>query len=293
MRGTLKFRLFLSIVVGSLLCAIPAWADPPAQVGRLSLISGSVSFLSGILDEWVPATLNYPLTAGDHLWTDTGARAEVHVRYATIRLSSNTEFSFLSLDDQTVQMRVSGGSLNVSLRGVDDGTIFEIDTPNATVSLLAAGSYRVDVQQSGETSVTVRTGKAEVTAGWDAFDVLTGQSTVIPGLDTIAYYVTRARQPDQWDAWCASRDRREDQVASNLYISRYMIGAEELDENGTWFVIAGYGPTWAPSHVPAGWAPYRYGHWAWVDPWGWTWIDDMSWGFAPFHYGRWAFLSAR
>jgi hypothetical protein len=40
--------------------------------------------------------------------------------------------------------------------------------------------------------------------------------------------------------------------------------------------------------VPADWAPYRYGHWRWVAPWGWTWIDDMPWGFAPSHYGRWA-----
>jgi hypothetical protein len=36
-----------------------------------------------------------------------------------------------------------------------------------------------------------------------------------------------------------------------------------------------------------GWAPYRYGHWVWVSPWGWTWVDDAPWGFAPFHYGRW------
>src|SRR5208282_4118295 len=34
----------------------------------------------------------------------------------------------------------------------------------------------------------------------------------------------------------------------------------------------------------------RYGHWVWVEPWGWTWVDDQSWGFAPFHYGRWAFV---
>jgi hypothetical protein len=39
--------------------------------------------------------------------------------------------------------------------------------------------------------------------------------------------------------------------------------------------------------VPVDWAPYRYGHWAFVAPWGWTWIDDQPWGFAPFHYGRW------
>ena len=42
-----------------------------------------------------------------------------------------------------------------------------------------------------------------------------------------------------------------------------------------------------------GWAPYRFGHWGWVDPWGWTWVDDSSWGFAPFHYGRWAYQNAR
>ncbi|MGI8746549.1 MAG: DUF6600 domain-containing protein [Bryobacteraceae bacterium] len=34
----------------------------------------------------------------------------------------------------------------------------------------------------------------------------------------------------------------------------------------------------------------RYGHWAWIEPWGWTWVDDAPWGFAPFHYGRWAVI---
>ena len=41
--------------------------------------------------------------------------------------------------------------------------------------------------------------------------------------------------------------------------------------------------------LPAGWAPYSTGHWAWVRPWGWTWVDDAPWGFAPFHYGRWVY----
>jgi len=35
------------------------------------------------------------------------------------------------------------------------------------------------------------------------------------------------------------------------------------------------------------WAPYRFGYWSWIGPWGWTWIDDEPWGFAPCHYGRW------
>ncbi|MEO9002588.1 MAG: DUF6600 domain-containing protein, partial [Rhodanobacter sp.] len=28
--------------------------------------------------------------------------------------------------------------------------------------------------------------------------------------------------------------------------------------------------------------------WAYIAPWGWTWIDSMQWGYAPYHYGRWA-----
>ncbi|MGH6638165.1 MAG: DUF6600 domain-containing protein, partial [Polaromonas sp.] len=45
--------------------------------------------------------------------------------------------------------------------------------------------------------------------------------------------------------------------------------------------------------LPLNWAPYRMGHWSWIAPWGWTWIDDAPWGFAPFHYGRWAQIGAR
>ena len=44
-----------------------------------------------------------------------------------------------------------------------------------------------------------------------------------------------------------------------------------------------------PRGVSAEWAPYTTGHWAWVRPWGWTWVDDAPWGFAPFHYGRWVY----
>ena len=50
---------------------------------------------------------------------------------------------------------------------------------------------------------------------------------------------------------------------------------------------------WIPTHVASDWAPYRYGRWAWVEPYGWTWIDDAPWGFAPFHYGRWAYVRNR
>jgi len=66
-----------------------------------------------------------------------------------------------------------------------------------------------------------------------------------------------------------------------------MTGAQDLDAYGDWSETPEYGAAWFPRTVDVDWAPYRSGHWAWVAPWGWTWIDAAPWGFAPFHYGRW------
>ena len=192
-----------------------------------------------------------------------------------------------------MQIAVSQGQLNVKLRRLDPGDAFEIDTPNSVFTLLQPGSYSVSVQSEEGSSITVWNGQAEVTAAGNDFTVPAGQEANVSGLGSIAYYTQPVSSPDAWDAWCADRDAREDQLVSVRYVPREMIGVEDLDANGSWTVMAGYGAVWAPYRVPAGWAPYRHGRWAWVAPWGWTWIDEAPWGFAPFHYGRWAFLNAR
>jgi hypothetical protein len=69
-----------------------------------------------------------------------------------------------------------------------------------------------------------------------------------------------------------------------------MTGLEELDAAGSWESTNEYGTVWVPHELAADWVPYRDGHWNWITPWGWTWIDDQPWGFATSHYGRWAFV---
>src|SRR2546422_2268646 len=264
--------------------------DPPSRVGRLSFLGGSVSFRPGDADDWAAATVNYPLHGGDHLWPDADARAEVTLGSTALRLAPYTAFGFLALDDHTSQVRLSQGSLSVRLRNLDEEDSFEIDTPNGAVSLLRPGTYRVDVDSTGDTaSVTVRHGEAEVTAAGSAFTVKRDQAAVVSGTDSPSYDVRDALPPSDWEEWGASRDRRWDDSRSARYVSRETIGYEDLDEHGDWRDTPDYGPVWVPHPVMAGWAPYRYGHWAWVEPWGWTWIDDASWGFAPFHYGRWVY----
>jgi len=286
-------RLLLATVTGLLLPGTAALADPSARVARISFIGGAVSFRPGSLDEWSAATLNHPLTMGDHVWTDRGARTELQLGSIDVRIAPLTEFSVLNLDDHTAQLRVTQGAVVVRVRSLDDRDVMEVDLPNGAVSVLRAGLYRVDVNEAGDSStVTVREGEADVAAGPSAFPLRRDQSAVLAGVDAPQIDVRGAVRIDEFEDWSLTRDRRADNVQAASYVSPAMIGYEDLDASGTWQVVADYGPVWMP-RVSAEWVPYRFGHWAWVEPWGWTWIDDAPWGFAPFHYGRWAYLPAR
>src|SRR5215469_10690630 len=265
--------------------------DPPSRVARLNYENGPVSFRPGSVDDWSPAVPNYPLTTGDHVWADAGAAAEIHAGASVIRMRQQTALEFLNLDDRTVQLSLTQGGIRVRIWDLRPDEVFEVDTPNGAVSLLRAGDYQINTDGDNIiTEIAVRGGEAEVNAGGAAFPVQLSQAAQINGPDGRNYNLVGLPPPDDFDRWCGDRDRLEQQSQSVQYVPRDMTGYEDLDRYGTWRTDPQYGPVWAPTTVVAGWAPYRYGHWVWVAPWGWTWVDDAPWGFAPFHYGRWAFV---
>jgi hypothetical protein len=272
------------------LCGVAMAQDPPSLAGRLSYTSGSVSFQPGGVDNWVQATRNRPLTVGDQLFADQGARAEVEIPQAEFRLGSRTAFQFLNLDDRNAQVKLSEGTLAVRVRAVDQN--IEVDTPNAAFTVSAPGDYRIDANaDNNQTYITARNGEGQVTANGGSFTLNQGQQTVIAGQDQSAQYqVYAAPRYDEFDNWAMSRERRLEQRPSSRYVSPYAVGYEDLDDYGSWRSNPQYGEVWVPRSVQAGWAPYQYGQWQWVDPWGWTWVDDQPWGYAPFHYGRWAYI---
>jgi hypothetical protein len=264
--------------------------DPPGRVARLNFSEGSVSFRPAGEDDWVTAVPNRPMVTGDDLWTDENSRAEVHIGSAAIRMSAKTGITFLALDDHATQIRLAQGSIILRVRHLDDDESYEIDTPNIAFSLLQPGEYRVDVSEDGSRTITdVWHGRGRVTGGGLSYTVVAGQSATFTGNDQhVDYDLAQIPNSDGFDDWAFQRDDREDRADSANYVSREMTGYEDLDENGDWSYVAGYGPCWRPRAVVVGWAPYRFGHWAFVGPWGWTWVEDEPWGFAPFHYGRWA-----
>jgi len=290
-KSTFLFPMFFLLAAVLSVFSMPALADddPPGRVARLNFIQGNISFQPGGETDWVQASPNRPLTTGDNLWADRDARGELHIGSSTIRIGSGTGITFLNLDDRTVQIQLAQGSLNVNVRRLDGGDDFEIDTPNLAFTLQRPGDYRVDVDADGNvTTIAVRSGEGDANGGGSEYHMDSGDRATFTGMDSLTYDGGQIGRPDGFDAWCRSRDDREEHSQSARYVSRDVTGYDDLDENGEWRTVPDYGAVWYPTHVAADWAPYRYGHWVWVAPWGWTWVEDEPWGFAPFHYGRWA-----
>jgi hypothetical protein len=282
-----KRLLPLLLVAAGVLAA----QDPPGRVGRISYLNGSVSFEPAGVTDWVPADLNRPLTIGDQIFADNGALAEIQLPEAAFRLGSRTAFEFLNLDDRNVQVRLSEGTLNLRVRRLEGN--FEIDTPNLAFTATQPGEYRIDTNPDNQqTYVTVRYGEGQVTGNGGAFTVHQGEEGAVAGQGQGGQYnIYQAPPSDDFDNWVLSRDQLEDRYAQSRYVSPEVVGYQDLGQYGDWRSAPGYGEVWVPNDVPAGWAPYHDGHWAWIDPWGWTWVDDQPWGFAPFHYGRWAYIN--
>ena len=267
--------------------------DPPTRVARLNYVQGAVSFQPAGEQDWLEADVNRPLTTGDNLWADKDSRGEIHIGATSIRLSSDTGISFLNLDDRTVQLQLVQGTIEVHLRHLDPGNAFEIDTPNLAFTLVTSGEYRIQADPDGNsTSIIVREGSGQVTGAGESYDLTAGQQYTFNGTEQLSFDAQAAPEFDDFEDWCQAQDQRENSSASARYVSRDVDGYYDLDGNGDWQTDPDYGAVWVPAGVAVGWAPYRYGHWVWVGPWGWTWVEDEPWGFAPFHYGRWAYVRA-
>ncbi len=270
-------------------------ADPPTRVARLAFMSGAVSFVPAGENDWVEAQLNRPLITGDKLWTDASSRASLEVGTSAIRMDQQTSFDFLNLDDQTAQMELTQGTLNLRVRRLYDGQVYEVDTPTLAFVVNRVGEFRIDVMPDGQsTVVTVFHGGGDVYGeGGARFSVDEGQSVTFNNPQLQNYQTSSLPPPDAFDAFCSQRDQRWDASSSRRYVSEDVIGYQDLDANGSWSDVPEYGNVWYPTSVQVGWSPYHYGHWGWVGAYGWTWIDDAAWGFAPFHYGRWAYIGNR
>ncbi len=295
--GASRARLLAGLLCATLVGIVSAQdktaaegeADPPGRVGRISEMTGQVWLYSPSAGEWLEAVRNRPITDGDRLATEGAARAELRIGSTTVRLDSGTELEVLRIDDSRIELQLHNGSMTARLRNREAVEEFEVRTDEGRFRAQRPGRYRID--RIDDTShLTVNSGSAVYEGPGSALTVNSGPRAEF-WIDraNVAQYTLTEPKRDAFAAWSGVRDRNDDRNASTRYVSPEMTGVEELDRHGRWEQSDEYGALWIPRGVATGWAPYSTGHWVWISPWGWTWVDDAPWGFAPFHYGRWVY----
>ncbi len=277
-----------------------AWADPPSRVGRIGFVEGETSFYADREEGWAPARLNFPVTSENSLWTAGQGRAEVQIGASALRIDDNTILDFVSIGDDNVDMYLQRGTLNIRTRnyGDDYRDHIRIDTSEGRFVIDSNGRYRIDTDQDGTHSrIAVFAGRARYEGDGNTLNIDAGKALLVRAGNGATDLRFENAAESGFDRWAEARDLRWDETHRRYVreqsVSPYMTGYEDLDAYGDWVDDREYGRVWTPRVVAAGWTPYRYGSWAYVNPWGWTWVDDAPWGFTPFHYGRWVQIGVR
>ncbi len=165
--------------------------DVQQTVARISYIEGSVSYARGDdPDNWQAADRNVPVTVGDRVYTGDRSRLELQVQGgAAIRLGAQTDLAALNLTDDTRQFSVNSGVASFRIRRLAQNEVFEIDTPNAAITIEQPGDYRLDVDQDGNSRFSVRRGSATAAAGGGQVPLQSGDEIDIQGTDNPSYDV--------------------------------------------------------------------------------------------------------
>jgi hypothetical protein len=281
--------LLLSLIGGS-----PARAEDatPTRVGRVSLAEGGAAVRTSAKD-WSDTGPNHPIAAGMSVRTAPQGRAVLRIGAETIALAGGTELDIAQLDESGMQIVLRRGRIGMRLASLDSARSIEIRIPPLGIRLLTTGDYDIAAGTDREPArLAVIDGRAGIAGNEIEKTVTAGSAVALRGQDPVEA-TPQEVVADDFVAWWRPEKRAAGEPASLQYVSAEMTGYDALDAHGGWETVDGYGAVWFRCDLPDGWAPYRQGHWRWVAPWGWTWVDDQPWGFAPSHYGRWASLDGR
>ena len=286
----LRILLVATCLAGA---AAHAQEDPPARVGRVAEVAGTVRTLDAE-GAWTDVVRNQTLSTGDRITTDPASGATLQFGSTVVRLGADTDLAVTQLDDQRIRLRFDHGQLAVRVRSDDiPGELF-IDTEEGAWVPHHAGQYRFD-----------RAAALQVLGAqaWRGDMLLEAPDSSLPlaapqraevwrtGAPPVTHYRLVPAVKDVFGDAALARDQADDRTAAadvTAQVPSEMTGAAELARFGAWSAAPDGAHWWTPAKLPAGWQPFQQGAWWWSGRWGWTWVDDQPWGFAPSHYGRWA-----
>lgn len=123
-----------------------------AAAARVSHREGSLVVAPAGATEWSVAGPGQVVIGGDRLWTDPGARAEVHLGGAMLHMDSEAFLEVADLGGGLFLGHLHEGALLARVRTLAPNDQLEIGTPHFSIRLLRAGDYRIDVDPGRGTS---------------------------------------------------------------------------------------------------------------------------------------------
>lgn len=272
-----------------------AEADPPSLAGRVASVSGAAWLFDADRNVWNKLMRNQTIAQGDRLRVDPKARVSLRIGSTSVWLDSGADLEISQMDEGNVLLRLEKGALGLGLRARDVVDDYRVQTREGQLFPADLGIYRIEQLPHGT--------RAQALQGRLRFESdragAMQRAWLRDGEQAEFWWADGPRVEHQdllkdgFANWLLSQAVNEGVMANQDYVSPEMTGAEELDRNGVWQQSPEYGTVWIPSQVAPDWEPYRDGRWQWTAYWGWSWVDDMPWGFAPFHYGRWVMWRGR
>ncbi len=288
--------------LASLFCMVCAIALPlqgyTADPGNIYLryLEGDVQVKTVDAKEWLPASINMPLTDSDQIWVPDNGKAELFLRNGTIvRLDRNTFLEMSSPADKQTRFYLGAGRVYGNVI-VEKGNAVILETPAASFIAHTNSVFRIDVAENEDSTASVFQGELYADRGTGQMRIGAGERMV---LKRDAQYPVLAKllPTDEWEQWNKQRDRefaRPESGNATAYLPDELKHySYDLNKNGKWVLEQEYGYVWTPTVIVVqNWSPYRVGRWVWMHG-DYVWISYEPWGWAPYHYGRWAFIKAR
>ena len=290
-KGGAKMKTLKLLILISVLIFLPRYGFSYSLENlRISLIDGDVQINTEDTGEWVPASINMPLRDGDRVWVPEQGRTELQrIEGTLLRLDQESALEILTIEKNSSQFYLTEGRAYANFSG-SRGSLLQIDTPLSSVRAYDRADFRIDVNRSGPTTISVYRGFVYVESQSGKTRVEAGNALSVAERNYAELFPLGPA--DEWERWNKNRDH---QLAQRKPPSRYLPeelrgNSNDLEENGTWTYAREYGYVWRPSVVvSAGWAPYQVGRWVWMAG-DYVWVSYEPWGWMPYHYGRWAFV---
>ena len=186
----------------------------------------------------------------------------------------------LNLDDRIAQLQLTQGTLNVRVRRLDPNQVFEVDTPNLAFTVRQPGEYRIDGgcrRQRDDASSCARararcTAKARRTSSIRGSRIAS-RAPACASTEPARRAATR-RLRSLGDAIATALRH----LGSARYVSPDVVGYQDLDAQRHVAHRRGLRQRLVPESRGRRLGALSRRPLGWVDPWGWTWVDDAPVG---------------